>query len=74
MAEKRTTIIIEETLLKEAKREALENDKSLKEVIEEALRIRLNKEKPLKKKVEFKAYHLGEMKGTARREEIYDWL
>lgn len=63
MAQKRTTITIEETLLKEAKRQALETDKSLKEVIEEALRLRLSRAKPAKKKVKFKAYHLGKMKG-----------
>ncbi len=74
MAEKRTTITIEENLLKEAKMVALENNKTLKEVIEEALKQRLGKGKPKGRKVKFKAYHLGKIKGTLSREEIYDWL
>jgi len=78
MAEKRTTITIEENLLKEAKKAALEEGKTLKEVISEALEKELLKpvEKKLTKpkKFPFKAYHMGKIKGTLSREEIYDWV
>jgi len=73
MADKRTTVTIEENLLKEAKREALEADKTLKEIFEEGLRERLRQKKPKGRKVKFTAYPLG-VKGNLSREEIYDWL
>ena len=69
---------IEENLLREAKRVALDEDKTLKEVINAALEKELLK--PVEKKVTkpkefpFKAYHMGKIKGTLSREEIYDWL
>mgnify|MGYP001579392697 CR=1 FL=1 len=75
----RTTIEIDRELIKKAKQKAIEEDKSLKRVITEALRKQLEPETPLKskakaKKYPFKTYHMGKMKGTLRRVEIYDWL
>lgn len=75
----RTTIELDKDLLKKAKRMALEEEKTLKDVINEAVRKQLESETPLKsktkaKKYPFKTYHMGKMKGTLRRVEIYDWL
>ena len=39
MENRRTTVVLDELLYREAKRAAVEQDKSLKEIIEEALRI-----------------------------------
>lgn len=36
--------------------------------------MRLERKKHKGRKVQFKAYHLGEIKGTLSREEIYDRL
>jgi hypothetical protein len=69
----RTTIELDKELLKRAKRKALEEGKNLKQVITEALRKDLFGGGPQKRKVKFKATHLG-VTGTLRREEIYDWL
>jgi hypothetical protein len=69
----RTTIELDKDLLKKAKQRALEEDKSLKELITEGLKIRIEEREPKKRKVKFKAYKLG-VKGSLRREEIYDWL
>jgi len=78
MEEKRTTIAIQENLLREAKQVALDEDKTLKELVNEALINRLKrpvqKKKAPPKKFPFKAYHMGKIKGTLRRVEIYDWL
>ena len=78
MTIKRTTVAIEENLLKEAKKVALEEDKTLKELVNEALINQLKKPGQKKitapKKFPFKAYHMGKIKGTLRRVEIYDWL
>ncbi len=38
MGNRRTTVVLEESLFRQAKRVAVEEDKSLKEIIEEALR------------------------------------
>lgn len=74
----RTTIELDKQLLKKAKRKALEEDKTLKEVISEILRKDLRnlekKKKTTKKKIKIRTYHMGEIKGTLSREEIYDWL
>lgn len=74
----RTTIELDKELLKKAKQKALEEDKSLKQVITETLREKFSvpvKQKKVKtKKYPFKAYNMGEIKGTLSREEIYDWL
>jgi len=69
----RTTIELDKELLKKAKQKAIAEDKNLKQVIAEALRKELLGPRPKKRKVKFKATHLG-VTGTLRREEIYDWL
>lgn len=69
----RTTIELDKELLKMAKQKAIKEDKNLKQVITEALRKDLLGERPKKRKVKFKTFPLG-VKGTLRREEIYDWL
>ncbi|OGD89179.1 hypothetical protein A3D81_02800 [Candidatus Curtissbacteria bacterium RIFCSPHIGHO2_02_FULL_40_17] len=69
----RTTIELDKELLKRAKQKAIKEDKNLKQVISEALRRDLLGEKQSKRKVKFKTFPLG-VKGTLRREEIYDWL
>lgn len=69
----RTTIELDRELLKKAKQKAIEEGKNLKQVITEALSKDILGEMPKKRKVRFKATHLG-VTGTLRREEIYDWL
>lgn len=78
----RTTIEIDKGLLRQVKQKALEEDKTLKELIHEALgRLvdidtdkRYRKKIVKRKKYPFRAYNMGEIKGTLSREEIYDWL
>ena len=78
----RTTIEIDKGLLKMAKQMAIEEDKTLKQIIHEALErlvdLDANKRYETKrtrvKRYPFRAYNLGEIKGTLSREEIYDWL
>lgn len=69
----RTTIELDRELLKKAKQKALEEDKNLKQVITDALRKDLLGKGTKKRKVKFGTAHLG-VKGTLRREEIYDWV
>ena len=72
----RTTIELDKQLLKQAKQMALEEDKTLKELITEALEKTLMS--PLQKKtvrtIKIRTYNMGKIKGTLSREEIYDWL
>lgn len=73
MKEKRTTVAIEESLLKKAKQRAIEGDISLKELINEALVKQL--EEPLEKKknkFKLKTFDMGVMKTPLTREEIYE--
>lgn len=69
----RTTIELDRELLKRVKQKAIEEETNLKQVVTEALRKDLLGEWPKKRKVKFKTFPLG-VKGTLRREEIYDWL
>lgn len=75
----RTTIQIEEELLKEAKKRAIDEEKSLRTLIKEALKEKLDKpEKKTRRKTVkfgdvFKPEPLG-VKGKLTREEIYDFL
>lgn len=72
----KTTLKLDETLVKEAKRKALEEDKTLQEVVDLALRKFLNKKIPTRKVGidELTAYPL-KVKGTLRREDLYkDYL
>lgn len=76
----RTTIELDKELLKKVKQRAIDEERSLKQFIDEAVRKQLEekvvkkRESKAKKIYPFKAYDMGEMKGTLRREEIYDWL
>jgi len=78
----RTTIEIDKELLKMAKQMAIEEDKTLKEIVHEALERlvdidadkRYGAKRRQVKKYPFHAYNLGKIKGTLSREEIYDWL
>jgi len=78
----RTTVELDKTLLRQAKQRAIEEDKTLKQIIHEALEklvdIDADKRYAAKrrqvKRYPFRAYNLGEIKGTLSREEIYDWL
>jgi len=78
----RTTVELDKALLRQAKQRAIEEDKTLKEIIHEALErlvdIDADKRYAAKrrrvKRYPFRAYNLGEIKGTLSREEIYDWL
>ena len=77
MKEKRTTVVIEVNLLKKAKQKAIEGDISLKELINEALATQLKipvQEKKEVREFPFKGYHMGKIKGTLRRVEIYEDL
>ena len=74
----RTTIELDKELLKRAKQKALEEDKSLREIIGEVLQKGLEEHREaklnnVKKRIKLKSYPLG-VKGPLRRVEIYDWL
>ena len=71
----RTTIELDKELLKKVKQKAIEKDKTLKEVINDALAKEFGglAKKKKGKRVKIKTFPLG-VKGTLRREEIYDWL
>lgn len=78
----RTTIQIEEELLKEAKKRAIDEAKTLRELIKEALEEKLGKPKKRAKRKRknlrfediFEAWDLGGIKGRLSREEIYEDL
>jgi predicted transcriptional regulator len=72
MATVRTTIELDKELLKKAKQKAVEEDKTLKQLFESALKKEVeNPEKP-KRKIKIRTYDMGEIKGTLSREEIYE--
>jgi hypothetical protein len=69
----RTTIVLEKELYRQAKRLALEQEKTLKEVIEEALRSYLRGDQQRRRGSgggRFRVY-AGRSRGTLRRENIY---
>jgi hypothetical protein len=73
MESRRTTIVLEKELYRQAKRMALEQDKTLKEVVEQALRayLRGNQERlPTGIERRFGVY-TGKVRGRLRRESIY---
>lgn len=76
----RTTIELDKDLLKKAKQKALEEDKTLKQLINEMVSrglVKSMKEKKMKKtkkRIKIRTYDMGAIKGTLSREEIYDWL
>lgn len=72
----RTTIELDKELLKMAKQRALEEDKSLKQLMKEAVEkiVEPKRKRATKKRIKIRTYDMGEIRGTLSREEIYDWL
>jgi len=69
----RTTIELDRELLKTAKQKAIEEDKSLKKVISEALEKQFSTgSKKKRPKFRFKAYDMGVIKMPLTREQIYE--
>ena len=69
----RTTIVLERELYRQAKRLALEQDKTLKEIVEQALRAYLRGDQQREQKSgggKFGVY-VGKVRGGLRREKIY---
>jgi hypothetical protein len=69
----RTTIVLEKELYRQAKRVALEQEKTLKEIVEEALRSYLRGDRPSgprNREGRFGVY-AGKVRGRLRRENIY---
>ena len=72
----RTTVMLEEELYRRAKKTAIDQRQSFKQLVETALLKYLSR--PLlivskKKSPKFRVYRF-KMKGDLRRETIYDWL
>jgi len=68
----KTTLRLDETLVKEAKRKALEEDKTLQEVIDEALRGLLYKKVTRRNvSVEELTHHALKTTGSIKRADIY---
>lgn len=73
MENRRTTVVLERDLYRQAKRVALEQDRSLKEIIEEALRLFLKEggqEAGKGREARFGIYP-GKARTDLRRETIY---
>lgn len=73
----RTTIELDRQLLKRTKQKALEEDKTLREIITDALQkeiIAPLKKRGKRRKIKIRTYNMGKVKGTLSREEIYYWL
>jgi hypothetical protein len=70
----KTTVYFEKPLLYLAKKKALDEGKSLKQIMKEALTKYLGLSlTPVKKsQIKFGGYDLGEIKGNLDRKEIYD--
>jgi hypothetical protein len=68
----RTTIVLERELYLEAKRLALEQDKTLKEIVEQALRayLRGDQQRGQKSKEREFGIYAGKVRGSLRRENI----
>lgn len=73
MGNRRTTVVLEESLYRQAKRAAVEMDKSLKEIIEDALRGFLKGDQPRREKVAGPRFGIYPGKPTSdmRRETLY---
>jgi hypothetical protein len=70
----KTTVYFEKPLLYLAKKKALEESKTLKQVLKEALAKHLGvsiRKTPVKK-IKFGGYNLGKIKGNLSRKELYD--
>jgi len=69
----RTTIVLEKELYRQAKRLALEQDKTLKEIVEEALRAYLRGDQQSGRRSRGGRFgvYAGRVRGSLRRENIY---
>ena len=69
----RTTIVLEKELYRQAKRLALEQDTTLKEVVEQALRAYLRGDQPGAQKSRRGRFgvYAGKVRGSLRRENLY---
>ena len=69
----RTTIVLEKELYRQAKRLALEQDKTLKEIIEQALRAYLRGDHQRGRKTRAGRFgvYAGKVRGSLTRENIY---
>ena len=72
----KTTVRLDETIVKEAKRKALEEDKTFQEVVDEALRNLLGKKVGTRKvSIDELTAHPLKVKGIIRRGDLYkDYL
>jgi len=74
----KTTLYFDRNLYKEIKRIALDEGKTITQVIQDTVRKRIHADTPVKKKPFRsklpKGLHLGKIKGTLRREEIYGFI
>lgn len=70
----KTTVYLEKPLLYLAKKKALEEDKTLRQILKEALSkyLSLTTSNPPTKVIKFGGYDLSKIKGNLSREEIYD--
>jgi predicted transcriptional regulator len=68
----RTTVELDKDLLKKAKQKAVEEDKTLKQLVESALKKEVENPEKRKRKIKIRTYDMGEIKGTLSREEIYE--
>jgi predicted transcriptional regulator len=73
METRRTTILLEKELYRQAKRVALEQDKTLKQIVEQALRAYLNggHEQLSKSREGGFGVYAGRPRGTLKRQSIY---
>ena len=74
---RRTTVILDEQLYRNAKKTAVDQGQSFKQLLETALRNYLSKPliiSPAKKKLPKFGVYRFKVKGDLRRETIYDWL
>ncbi|HSE85411.1 MAG TPA: ribbon-helix-helix protein, CopG family [Candidatus Binatia bacterium] len=69
----RTTIVLEKELYRQVKRLALEQDKTLKEIIEQALRSYLRGDHEPRQKSRGGRFgvYAGKVRGSLRRENLY---
>jgi hypothetical protein len=69
----RTTIVLEKELYRQAKRLALEQETTLKEIVEQALRayLRGDQQRALRSKGEHFGVYAGKVRGRLRRDSLY---
>jgi hypothetical protein len=70
---KKTIIYLDDYILEQAKKFAIDKNKLLQDVINEALKLYLkNRNEIHKSKVLFRDYHMGKIKGKLTRDELYN--